>query len=145
LDRLVEPLLSLNSGRTVSYLVVALSPIVGYAANPLALQQIWLFIAAPLIGAGVAGLLFKSGLLAADDVVPVLGAADSDVAPGASAPVEPAALKSGVASAFSAGKDWAAHVKKYAAGADDQAIAGIGGSFAIPFAKSRYGPCPLLG
>ena len=66
--------------------------IVGYATNPLALQQVWLFIVAPLIGAGVAGLLFKSGLLAADDVVPVRGAADSDVAPGASAPVEPAAL-----------------------------------------------------
>jgi len=94
--------------------------IVGYATNPLALQQVWLFIVAPLIGAGVAGLLFKSGLLAADDVVPVRGAADSDVAPGASAPVE-----SGGASTSSGGKDWAAHVKKYAAGADDEAIAGI--------------------
>ena len=35
--------------------------------NPQAIAQIWLFIAAPLIGAGVAGLLFKSGTLAADE------------------------------------------------------------------------------
>jgi len=41
--------------------------IVGYATNPQALAQIWLFIVAPLIGAGIAGLLFKSGLLAADE------------------------------------------------------------------------------
>ena len=41
--------------------------IVGYAANPQALAQVWLFIVAPLIGAGVAGLLFKSGILAADE------------------------------------------------------------------------------
>jgi len=90
--------------------------LVGFSTNPQALHQVWLFILAPLIGAGIAGLLFKSGLLAADDVVPVRGAADSDVAPGASAPVEPAALKSGGAPASSGGKDWAAQVKKYAAG-----------------------------
>lgn len=40
--------------------------IVGAATNPTALAQIWLFIVAPLIGAGVAGILFGSGLLEAD-------------------------------------------------------------------------------
>ena len=99
--------------------------LVGFGNNPQALHQVWLFVLAPLIGAGVAGLLFKSGLLAADDVVPVRGAAKYDVAPGASAPVEGIAPKSGGASASTGGKDWAAHVKKYAADADDQAIAGI--------------------
>jgi len=37
--------------------------IIGAATNPTALAQIWLFIVAPLIGAGVAGLLFASGAL----------------------------------------------------------------------------------
>lgn len=41
--------------------------IVGAAANPTAVSQLWLFIIAPLIGAGIAGLLFKSGVLAADE------------------------------------------------------------------------------
>ncbi len=40
--------------------------IVGFATNPGALAQIWLFIVAPLIGAGIAGILFGSGLLEAD-------------------------------------------------------------------------------
>jgi aquaporin Z len=40
--------------------------IVGYAANPEALKQMWLYILAPLLGAGAAGYLFKSGLLAAE-------------------------------------------------------------------------------
>jgi aquaporin Z len=41
--------------------------IVGVGANPGALGQVWLFIVAPLIGAGIAGLLFKSGgVLCAD-------------------------------------------------------------------------------
>ncbi len=40
--------------------------LVGAGATPAALGQLWLFIVAPLIGAGVAGLLFNSGLLAAD-------------------------------------------------------------------------------
>jgi aquaporin Z len=40
--------------------------IVGVATNPTALAQIWLFIIAPLIGAGIAGMLFGSGLLEAD-------------------------------------------------------------------------------
>jgi aquaporin Z len=41
--------------------------IVGAATNPGALGQVWLFIIAPLIGAGIAGFLFKSGgVLAAD-------------------------------------------------------------------------------
>jgi len=37
--------------------------LVGVASNGKAIAQLWLFIIAPLIGAGVAGLLFKSGLL----------------------------------------------------------------------------------
>lgn len=41
--------------------------IIGAAANPTAVSQLWLFIVAPLIGAGIAGLLFKSGVLAADE------------------------------------------------------------------------------
>jgi hypothetical protein len=42
---------------------------------------VWLFIVAPLIGAGIAGYLFKSGILAADDVIPDRGGTRSDVAP----------------------------------------------------------------
>jgi aquaporin Z len=63
--------------------------IVGFATNPKALAQVWLFIVAPLIGAGVAGLLFKpGGILAADDVVPERGKSKSDVPPAASAPTK---------------------------------------------------------
>ena len=40
--------------------------IVGSGANAGALAQVWLFIVAPLIGAAVAGILFKAGVLAAD-------------------------------------------------------------------------------
>lgn len=40
--------------------------IIGAGSNPTALAQLWLFIIAPLIGAGFAGLLFKSGMLEAD-------------------------------------------------------------------------------
>lgn len=39
--------------------------IVGMGTNAAAVSQLWLFIVAPLVGAGVAGLMFKSGLLAA--------------------------------------------------------------------------------
>lgn len=39
--------------------------IIGAGSNPGALGQVWLFVVAPLIGAGVAGMLFASGLLAA--------------------------------------------------------------------------------
>jgi aquaporin Z len=60
--------------------------LVGAGSNPQALAQVWLFIIAPLIGAGVAGYLFKSGILAADDVIPARGEGKSDVAPAASAP-----------------------------------------------------------
>ncbi len=61
--------------------------IVGASGNPAALSQVWLFIVAPLIGAGIAGLLFKAGgVLAADDVIPERGVGASDVAPAASAP-----------------------------------------------------------
>jgi len=41
--------------------------IVGAGSNPGALAQVWLFIVAPLIGAAIAGALFKSGLLAAGE------------------------------------------------------------------------------
>lgn len=60
--------------------------LVGLASNPEALKQMWLYILAPLLGAGVAGYLFKSGILAGDDVIPARGGAKSDVAPAASAP-----------------------------------------------------------
>ena len=41
--------------------------LVGAASNGTALAQVWLFIVAPMIGAGLAGLLFKpGGLLSAD-------------------------------------------------------------------------------
>lgn len=39
--------------------------IVGMETNANAVSQLWLFIVAPLIGAGVAGVMFRSGLLAA--------------------------------------------------------------------------------
>ena len=37
--------------------------LIGIASNPEAVAQLWLFILAPLIGAGVAGLLFANGVL----------------------------------------------------------------------------------
>jgi aquaporin Z len=37
--------------------------IVGMGSNPHAVAQLWLFIVAPLLGAGIAGALFKSGML----------------------------------------------------------------------------------
>lgn len=41
--------------------------LVGAGTNPGALAQVWLFIVAPLIGAGIAGMLFKrGGVLSAD-------------------------------------------------------------------------------
>ena len=43
-----------------------------------------------VIGAGIAGYLFKSGILSADDVVPDRGAGKSDVPPAASAPTQAA-------------------------------------------------------
>jgi aquaporin Z len=60
--------------------------IIGAATNPAALAQVWLFIVAPLVGAGVAGYLFKSGVLVGDDVIPVRGEGESTVPPAASAP-----------------------------------------------------------
>jgi aquaporin Z len=60
--------------------------LVGVANHPEALQQMWLYILAPLLGAGAAGYLFRSGLLAADTVIPDRGEPVSDVAPAASAP-----------------------------------------------------------
>ena len=62
------PCWSVPTRRTVSFAARSIGPaIVGAAANPTALAQVWLFIVAPLIGAGIAGLLFKSGVLAADE------------------------------------------------------------------------------
>jgi aquaporin Z len=40
--------------------------IVGTGENANAVSQLWLFINAPLVGAGIAGLVFKSGVLAAN-------------------------------------------------------------------------------
>jgi aquaporin Z len=72
---------SLNPARSLG------PAIVGGGTNPQALTQVWLFIIAPLIGAGIAGYLFKSGILAADDVVPDRGGSGrTEVAPAASAP-----------------------------------------------------------
>jgi aquaporin Z len=71
---------SLNPARSLG------PAIVGAGTNSQALTQVWLFILAPLIGAGIAGFLFKSGTLAAADVVPQRGEGKSDVAPAASAP-----------------------------------------------------------
>ena len=43
--------------------------LVGMGTNPAALLKVWLFIVAPLVGAGIAGLLFKpGGSLAPDDL-----------------------------------------------------------------------------
>jgi len=41
--------------------------IIGVGTNPAALGKVWLFIIAPLIGAGIAGVLFKSGGILSDD------------------------------------------------------------------------------
>jgi aquaporin Z len=38
--------------------------LIGIGSNPAAFAQLWLFIIAPLVGAGVAGLLFANGVLA---------------------------------------------------------------------------------
>jgi hypothetical protein len=54
-----------------------------------ALKQIWLYILVPLIGAGVAGYLFRSGLLAAETVISMRGEGESEVPPAASAPRDP--------------------------------------------------------
>ena len=42
--------------------------LVGMATNPKAVAQLWLFVVAPLLGAGVAGALFSGGLLSAHQV-----------------------------------------------------------------------------
>jgi aquaporin Z len=41
--------------------------IIGVGSNPAALGQVWLFIVAPLIGAGIAGILFKPGGILSHD------------------------------------------------------------------------------
>ena len=41
--------------------------IIGVGSNPAALGKVWLFIIAPLIGAGIAGVLFKSGGILSND------------------------------------------------------------------------------
>jgi aquaporin Z len=40
--------------------------LIGIASNPAAVAQLWLFIIAPLVGAGVAGLVFANGILSAE-------------------------------------------------------------------------------
>lgn len=55
---------SVNPARSIGPAVI------GYAGNPHGLEQLWLFIVAPLIGAGIAGVLFKSGWLAAEAATP---------------------------------------------------------------------------
>jgi aquaporin Z len=71
---------SLNPARSLG------PALIGAGTNPGALGQVWLFIVAPLIGAGIAGYLFKSGILAADEVIPPRGGTSSDIPPAASAP-----------------------------------------------------------
>ena len=41
--------------------------IIGAGSNPGALAQVWLFIVAPLVGGAAAGILFKSGILSAEE------------------------------------------------------------------------------
>ena len=55
--------------------------LVGFAHNPEALKQVWLYIIAPLIGAGAAGYLFRSGVLTAEAVIPIRGEGALDVPP----------------------------------------------------------------
>ena len=50
---------SVNPARSIGPVIM------GMAENVKAVSQLWLFIVAPLIGAGIAGMMFKSGLLAA--------------------------------------------------------------------------------
>jgi aquaporin Z len=45
--------------------------LIGAGSNPAALGQVWLFILAPLMGAGLAGMMFKSGVLEMDPGEPV--------------------------------------------------------------------------
>ncbi|WP_334174281.1 aquaporin [Pseudoxanthobacter sp.] len=40
--------------------------LVGLARDPLAFRQVWLFVIGPLVGAAIAGTLFKAGLLRPD-------------------------------------------------------------------------------
>ena len=42
--------------------------LIGMAKNPKAVEQLWLFIVAPLLGAGVAGVLFSGGVLSVQQV-----------------------------------------------------------------------------
>ena len=62
--------------------------IVGFTHDAEALKQIWLYILAPLLGAGAAGYLFRAGVLSAETVIPIRGEGVSDVPPAASAPRE---------------------------------------------------------
>jgi len=66
-------------GLTLALIHIVVIPVTGTSVNPArtiapnlyvggqAVSQLWLFIVAPLLGGAVAGLLFKSGLFAADD------------------------------------------------------------------------------
>ena len=53
------PVSSVNPARSLG------PALVGFATNPEALKQMWLYILAPLLGAG--GLSVQSGILTADD------------------------------------------------------------------------------
>ena len=50
---------SVNPARSIGPVIM------GIAENAKAVSQLWLFIVAPLIGADIASMMFKSGLLAA--------------------------------------------------------------------------------
>jgi len=61
--------------------------LVGVGANPEAMKQIWLYFLAPLVGAGVAGYLFRPReIFSASTVIPSRGKPGSTVPAGASAP-----------------------------------------------------------
>jgi aquaporin Z len=66
-------------GLTLTLVHIVLIPVTGTSVNPartlapnvyaggVAFQQLWLFIAAPLLGGLASGFLFKAGILSADD------------------------------------------------------------------------------
>ena len=72
------PLAGLVIGLTLAILHLALVPVSGNSLNPArslapalyvrgdALSQIWLYIIAPVIGAAIAGFLFKAKILSED-------------------------------------------------------------------------------
>ena len=64
LTLVVIHLVGINVTRTWINPARSIGPaLVGVASKPGAIQSLWLFIIAPLIGAGAAGLLFRTGAL----------------------------------------------------------------------------------